>query len=66
MNEPSETIIGEIRRLEKNSPVFWKSIQNSCPEKKCQNIYIELNFKSPNHLQQTTFETLKYLQQIKF
>ncbi len=30
---------------------------------KCQNINIKAKFESPKQLHQTTFETLKYLQQ---
>jgi len=49
------------RRLEK-MPDFSKS----CQVKKGQNIYIEAHFESLKHLHQTTFETLKTLQQIMF
>jgi hypothetical protein len=49
------------RRLEK-MPDFSKS----CQVQKGQNIYIEAHFESLKHLHQTTFETLKTLQQIMF
>jgi hypothetical protein len=51
------------RRLEKNSPNFSKNSPESCRVKKGQNIYKKAKLVSPKHLQQTTFETLKYLQQ---
>jgi len=37
--------------------------QKVAKSKKGQNIYNKAQFESPKHLQQTTFETLKYLQQ---
>jgi hypothetical protein len=45
------------RRLKK-AKVFEKIAKNQA--QKCQNIYIKAKFESPNRLQQTTFETLKY------
>ncbi len=42
---------------------FLKSSQNSFQAQKCQNIYIKALFESPNYLHETTFETLKYVQQ---
>ncbi len=46
----------------KNHPIFEKSSQNSRFSKKCLNIYIKAQFESLKHVQQTTFEALKYLQ----
>jgi hypothetical protein len=54
------------RILEKNSPNFSKIAQQVAKYKKGQNIYNEAQFESPKHLHQTTFETLKYLQQTMF
>jgi hypothetical protein len=59
-----------IRRLEKKSPNFSKIAQKVANSKKGQNIHNKAQFESPKHLQQsskylqqTTVETLKYLQQ---
>jgi hypothetical protein len=54
------------RRLEKNCQIFQRIAQKSCQVKKGQNIYNKAQFESPKHLHQTTFETLKYLQQTMF
>jgi hypothetical protein len=51
------------KRLEKNSPNFSKIDQKVAKSKKGQNIYNKAQFESPKHIQQTAFETLKYLQQ---
>jgi hypothetical protein len=48
------------RRLGKNLPNFSKNSPNSS---QVQENYISAQFESPNHLPQTSFETLKYLQQ---
>jgi hypothetical protein len=50
----------------KNLPNFLKNSQKSCQVKKSQNIYNKAQFENPEHLYQTTFKTLKYLQQIMF
>jgi hypothetical protein len=51
-------------RLEKKLPKFSKKIaQKVAKLKKVQNIYNKAQFENPKHLQQTTFETLKYPQQ---
>jgi hypothetical protein len=55
------------RRFEKQKlPILSKSSPNSLRAKKGQNIYIKAQFESPKHLHQTTFETLKCLQQTMF
>jgi hypothetical protein len=46
----------KICQIKKNNP-------KSCQVKKGYNIYSKAQVESPKHLQQTTFETLKYLQQ---
>jgi hypothetical protein len=51
------------RRLEKKLPNFSKNSPKSHQVKKGQNIYNKAQFESQKHLHQTTFETLKYLQQ---
>jgi len=58
------TIVFSVtRRLEKNWPNFSKNSPKSHQVKKGQNIYNKAQFESPKPLQQTTFVTLKYLQQ---
>ncbi len=52
------------RRFEKEMPIFSKNSQKVAKSKKGQNI--KFNLKAQKHLQQTTFETLKYLQQTMF
>jgi len=42
-------------------PKFLKSSQNNHQAKKCQYIYIKGQFGSQKHLQQTTYETVKYV-----
>jgi hypothetical protein len=42
-------------------PKLWKKVA-----KRGQNFCIKYRFESPKHLQQTTFETLKYKQQTMF
>jgi hypothetical protein len=51
------------RRLGKKIVKFSKNRPKSCQVKKGQNIHNKAQFGSPKHRQQTTFETLKYLQQ---
>jgi hypothetical protein len=46
--------------------IFSKNSPKSCQVKKGQNIYNKAQFENPKHLHQTTFETLKYLQQTMF
>jgi hypothetical protein len=43
-------------------PNFSKNSPKSCKVKKGQNTYKKAQFESPKHQQQTTFDTLKYLQ----
>jgi len=50
----------------KKLPNFSKNSPKSCQVKKGQNIYNKAQFENPKHLHQTTFETLKYLQQTMF
>jgi hypothetical protein len=57
-------LIRVTRRLVENLPNFSKNIPKNFQGKKGQNIHNKAQFESPKHLQQTTFETLKYLQQI--
>jgi len=47
--------------IRKKLPNFSKNSPESCQVKKGQNIYNEAQFENPKHLQETTFETLKYL-----
>jgi hypothetical protein len=47
------------RRFEKKIAQFFKK----SPSQKGQNINNKAQFEWPKHLHQTTFETLKYLQQ---
>jgi len=54
------------RRFEKNRPIFVKRSPNILKAKKGQNIYNKAQFEREKHLHQTTFEILKYLQQIMF
>jgi hypothetical protein len=51
------------RLVKKIHQTFFKNSPKSCQVKKDQNIYNKAQFEIPKHLQQTTFETLKYLQQ---
>jgi hypothetical protein len=53
------------QKVRKNCPIFRKVAQKS-PSQKRQNIYNKAQFESPKHLHQTTFETLKFLQQSMF
>jgi hypothetical protein len=46
-------------------PNFSNNSPKSCQVKKSRNIYNKTQFESPKHLHQTTFKSLKYLQQIK-
>ncbi len=50
-----------INRLKKICQNIGKSCQNSCKNKKGQNVHIESRFERPNHLFQTAFEMLKQL-----
>ncbi len=52
------------RSFSKN-PNFFNNNQNGCQVKKYQNNYIKTQVESPKHLDQTTFQALKYLQQTK-
>jgi hypothetical protein len=54
------------RRLEKKLPNFSKNSPKVTKSKKAQNIYNKAQFENPKHLHQTTFKTLKYLQQTMF
>jgi hypothetical protein len=54
------------RQLEKNCQIFQRIAQKVTKSKKGQNIYNKAQFENPKHLHQTTFETLKYLQQTMF
>jgi hypothetical protein len=51
------------QKIRKKIAKFFKKSPKSCQVKKGQNIYNKALFESPKHLHQTTFETLKYLQQ---
>ena len=46
--------------------IFKRIAQKVAKSKKGQNIYNKAQFESPKHLHQTTFKTLKYLQQTVF
>jgi hypothetical protein len=50
----------------KKLPNFSKNSPKSCQVKKGQNIYNKAQFENTKHLRQTTFKTLKYLQQTMF
>jgi hypothetical protein len=50
----------------KNCQIFLKNSPESHQVKRSQNIYNKAQFENPKHLYQTTFKTLKYLQQIMF
>ncbi len=65
---PSTCLLRVTRRFlnKKNLPNFSKSSPNGLQVKKDQNIYNKAQFENPKHLHQTTFETLKYLQQTMF
>ncbi len=54
------------QKVRKKSPNFSKSRPKSLQVNKGQNIYNKAQFESPKHLHQTTFETLKFLQQTMF
>jgi hypothetical protein len=54
------------RRLEKKLPNYSISRPKSLQVKKGPNIYNKAQFESPKHLHQSTFETLKCLQQTMF
>jgi hypothetical protein len=49
--------------VEKNLTSFSKNSPKKWPSQKGQNIYNKAQFESPKHLHQTTFKTLKCLQQ---
>ncbi len=49
------------QKIRKKLPNFSKIAQKVAKSKKGQNIHNKDQFESPKHLQQTTFETLKYL-----
>ncbi len=65
-NEGKEFYNIDARRLEKNCQIFRRIAYKVAKSKKGQNIYNKTQFQSPKHLPQTTFETLKYLQQTMF
>jgi len=46
--------------------MFKKIAQKVAKSKKDQNIYNKAQFENPKHLHQTTFKSLKYLQQTIF
>jgi hypothetical protein len=50
----------------KNCPIFQKVAQKVSKLQKSQNILNKAQIESPDYLHQTTFETLKYLQQALF
>jgi hypothetical protein len=53
------------RRYEETCPIFQKAAKKVSRQKGL-NIYNKAQFESPKHLLQTTFETLKSLQQTMF
>jgi hypothetical protein len=62
--QSQEVLQTVIRSLEKKLPkIFQRITQKVGKSKKGQNIYNEAQFGSPKNLQQTPFQTLKYLQQ---
>jgi hypothetical protein len=54
------------RWLEKSYQIFQRIAQKVAKSKKGHNIYNKAQFENPKHLHQTTFKTLKYLQQTMF
>ncbi len=46
--------------------IFQRIAQKVAKSKKGKNIYKKAQFENPKHLHQTTFKTLKYLQQTMF
>jgi hypothetical protein len=68
MNTPaylaSSLVTQDDHKITKKLPNITKSSPKSHQVKKGQNIFNKSQFESPRHLQQTTFETLKYLRQI--
>jgi hypothetical protein len=62
----SALVQGDQKVRKNNLPNFSKSSPESLQVKKGQNVYYKAQFESPKHQHQTTFETLKYLQQTMF
>jgi hypothetical protein len=58
--EPNSQGDQKIRKIHQ---IFQKITQKVAKSKKNQNMYNKAQFESPKHVRQTTFETLKYLQQ---
>jgi hypothetical protein len=54
------------RRFEKKIAHFFKKLPKQSPRQKGQNISSKSQFENPKHPHQTTFKTLKYLQQTMF
>ncbi len=54
------------RMTKKIHQIFQRRVPKVTKSKKGQNIYNKAQFESPKHLHQSTFETLKYLQQTMF
>ncbi len=54
---------GDQKIRQKIRQIFQKITQKVAESKKDQKIYNKDQFESPKHLQQTTFQTLKYLHQ---
>jgi hypothetical protein len=54
------------QKIRKKLPNFSKNSHKMLPSQKGQNIYSKAQFESPKQLPQTTFKTLKYLQQTMF
>jgi hypothetical protein len=54
---------GDQKIWKKISPIFQKAAQTVSKPKKAK---LRAQFESPKHLHQSTFETLKYLQQTMF
>ncbi len=52
--------------IRKKSPNFSKNSPKSCQVKKGPNIYNKVPIENPKHLHQTTYKTLKYVQQTMF
>ncbi len=54
------------RKFEKTNHFLKKVAQTVSKAKRGQSVYNKAQFESPEHLHQTTFGNLKYLQQTMF
>jgi hypothetical protein len=66
MEEASVCADQSDQAIKKIRQIFSMNSPKSCQVKKGQNIYSKAQLENPKHLHQTTFKTLKYLQQTMF